>query len=342
MRAAVTRWFESLPKSGMFHFINNQHFLGPALLTVSLRPEGPWWMCGRCYRMHADTLGRTCDDCGGDLQPADGAVLSARVGYYRDAVLRALDGTSLEPFGLTVKEHTAQLTGLGDDDQAFNLTERYELRFQDLRIDNAPPIDVLSCTTTMEVGIDIGALCGVALRNVPPHVANYQQRAGRAGRRGRAIASVVTYAQGGSHDAWFYGNPDRIISGDVRSPVVYVENQKVLERHAARGWCSASSTRRWPSRLRGATRSSSRMGTVRDFLDATQPCSLARMDAWLAAHASRRCSPSCGAGSRRFSHGAREPIERRRRSTGGRGARAARADARRAAVGRSARIRGAR
>ncbi len=306
-RAAVTKWFESLPRSGMFHFINNQHFLGPSLLTMNLRPEGPWWMCGRCYRMHADTLGRACDDCGGELLPADGAVLSARVGYYRDAVLRALDGTSLEPFGLTVKEHTAQLTGLGDDDQAFNLTERYELRFQDLRIDNAPPIDVLSCTTTMEVGIDIGALVGVALRNVPPHVANYQQRAGRAGRRGRAIASVVTYAQGGSHDAWYYDDPTRIVSGAVRSPVVYVENTRVLRRHAFAWLVQRFFHEKVPSGVAAHALFES-MGTVRDFLDAAQPCSLVRMESWLAAHEARllaelrRWVPS-------FSHGAREALD---------------------------------
>lgn len=279
---SVARWFESLLRTGLFEFVNNEHFLRPAMLAIRLRPEGPWWACARCHRMHPDALGDVCDECGDSLAPADPAVLSARAGYYRDAVLRALSGSSLEPFGLTVKEHTAQLTGLDRDDDAFSITERYELRFQDLRVDNEAPIDVLSCTTTMEVGIDIGALSGVALRNVPPHVANYQQRAGRAGRRGRAIASVLTYAQGGSHDAWFYEDPSRIVSGAVRPPVVYVENREVLRRHA-RAWL----VQRFFHETVPADPESyalfESMGTVRDFLDARQPCSLARLAEWLTA-----------------------------------------------------------
>jgi hypothetical protein len=56
--------------------------------------------------------------------------------------------------------------------------------------------------------------------------------AGRTrGRRGRSIASVITYAHGTSHDAHFFDHPEQIISGEVRPPIVYVENQQVLERH---------------------------------------------------------------------------------------------------------------
>ncbi len=206
-----------------------------------------------------------------------------------------------------MKDYTAQLTGLGDDEQAFNLTEQYELRFQDLRVGGEPPIDVLSCTTTMEVGIDIGALTGVALRNVPPHVANYQQRAGRAGRRGRAIASVVTYAQGGSHDAWYYDAPARIVSGDVRAPIVYVENARVLRRHAF-AWLVQRFFHETVPRGTAAYALFESMGTVRDFLDPKQPCSRVRMEAWLRAHEAallselRRWVPG-------FAHGACQPVD---------------------------------
>ena len=224
-------------------------------------------------------MANACPACLGGVVEVDADYLDARTGFYRQQVQRAFDERALEPFGLSAAEHSAQLTGQPDE-SAFNKVEEYELRFQDVPLDNLPPIDVLSCTTTMEVGIDIGALSGVALRNVPPHVANYQQRAGRAGRRGRSIASVITYAHGTSHDAHFFDHPEQIISGDVRTPVVYVENQQVLERHIHAYLVQRFFHERVPPDPRSYDLFGS-LGSVEQFLSEAHPCSLLKLEAWL-------------------------------------------------------------
>src|SRR5262249_4054739 len=133
-----------------------------------------------------------------------------------------------DPFPFRVEEHTAQ-TGRAD-------SRRYERWFQDIFTRGESPddrrIDVLSVTTTMEMGIDIGNLLAVGLRNIPPTVANYQQRAGRAGRRGTALATVVAFALQRSHDQYYYARPESIISDAPRVPRLNLDNAAIVRRHA--------------------------------------------------------------------------------------------------------------
>jgi uncharacterized protein (DUF433 family) len=106
--------------------------------------------------------------------------------------MAALRQPPREPMALIAAEHTAQLNAAQGED-VFSRAEEHELLFQDMlpargrKAHRATAIDVLSSTTTMEVGIDIGTLSGLALRNMPPGRANYQQRSGRAGRRGKPV-----------------------------------------------------------------------------------------------------------------------------------------------------------
>ena len=305
---SVSDWFQRLVRnSALLDFENDLYYLRPLGLALKLRLEDGWLRCVDCGRIHPESLADACPGCLGKLVEADQDYLDARTGFYRDQVRRAFDPVQLEPFGLSSAEHSAQLTG-DPEDSAFNRVEEYELRFQDIPIKGQLPIDVLSCTTTMEVGIDIGALSGVALRNVPPHVANYQQRAGRAGRRGRSIASVVTYAHGTSHDAHFFEHPEQMISGDVRPPVVYVENQKVLERHIFAYLVQRFFHERVPSDTKSkAYELFESLGTVEQFLSERYPCSLGRMEAWLRENEAK-LREEMTQWVPRFSHGLQESI----------------------------------
>ena len=302
----VSDWFQHVVRDkGLLHFESDLYYLQLQGLSLNLRLEGNWLRCRDCGRIHPEALADVCPACLGEVIDADADYLDARTGFYRRQVMRAFDERTLEPFGLSAAEHSAQLTGQNDD-SAFNKVEEYELRFQDVPLENQPPIDVLSCTTTMEVGIDIGALSGVALRNVPPQVANYQQRAGRAGRRGRSIASVITYAHGTSHDAHFFDHPAEIISGDVRPPIVYIENQQVLERHIHAYLVQRFFHERVPPDPRSYDLFGS-LGTVELFLSEAHPCSLLKLEEWLDDNATR-LQAELASWVPTFSFGLDEPI----------------------------------
>jgi hypothetical protein len=185
-------------------------------------------------------------DCGSErtaaLNPENDPVFLARKGYYRRPVMAALGEPAQEPMAIIAAEHTAQLNAPQNED-VFSKAEENELLFQDVapalgrKAHRATAIDVLSSTTTMEVGIDIGALSGVALRNMPPGRANYQQRSGRAGRRGNAVATVVAFGSADSHDEHYFAEPDGMIRGDVIDPKLTLDNREITRRHI-RAFCS--------------------------------------------------------------------------------------------------------
>ena len=249
-KGATSTWRRHLSE----RFLERDHLLAPSAvaLRVGGEPSGPGWgRCPRCSRVQpllyevdlvAGGRDGTCRSCGHcSLAPLEGqarALFEARKGLFGQEHLRSRQDPTYAPHPLHTAAHTAGI-GASKSDAATGRPEEYELRFQDVPLQREvngvfieePPIDVLSVTTTMEVGIDIGSLTAVALRNVPPGRANYQQRAGRAGRRGSSLSMVLTWCGADSHDRNYFRNPRRMISGAVPDPKLQMDNPDVLRRH---------------------------------------------------------------------------------------------------------------
>lgn len=209
-------------------------YLNPNVVKLTIDLDRPWVQCKECTALAPLKFKNSCTSCGSDnvqaLSPEGDHYLRARKAFWREPVATALNASG-DLSNLYVEEHTAQLSNR-DRKTVHSTTEVHELRFQDVLINPKDrPIDVLSCTTTMEVGIDIGSLVAVALRNVPPQRENYQQRAGRAGRRGSSVSSVVTFSQNGPHDSFYFLNPKAMVSGPPRSPELKIDNPKIAHRH---------------------------------------------------------------------------------------------------------------
>jgi very-short-patch-repair endonuclease len=120
------------------------------------------------------------------------------------------------PRRLAVAEHSAQISG---EERA-----RHETDFK------KGHLGALVCTPTFELGVDIGPLLTVVLRNAPPTPANYAQRVGRAGRRLR-IGFVSTFCAGGAHDRHAFERPAWFVAGRFAPPRLRLDNPKVVLRH---------------------------------------------------------------------------------------------------------------
>jgi DEAD/DEAH box helicase domain-containing protein len=133
-----------------------------------------------------------------------------------------------------IRLHCEELTGQTDDQferqRHFRnvILPAYEGRPQ------VRTIDLLSVTTTLEVGVDIGALQAVMLGNMPPQRFNYQQRVGRAGRRGQAYSVILTFCRGRSHDEFYFIHPGKITNDAPPTPFLTMDQERILTRLLAK------------------------------------------------------------------------------------------------------------
>lgn len=171
-----------------------------------------WYRCERCGNLTHLNLRGICPTyrCEGQLKECKPSE-DLHDNHYRRLY------TELKPLPLVAEEHTAQLTG----------PAAAELQAKFVKGE----VNVLSCSTTFELGVDVGELESVVMRNIPPTTANYVQRAGRAGRRTDSSALAVTYAQRSSHDFTFFLNPMDMVSGRIRAPHFELSNEKIIRRH---------------------------------------------------------------------------------------------------------------
>ena len=170
------------------------------------------WKCKKCGKVTQFNMkGDCCQvNCDGKLERLDSEE------YCRDNYYAMLYRNS-KTTPLFIKEHTAQLAK----------TDALDYQQQFIRKE----INALSCSTTFEMGVDVGDLETVFLRNIPPLPSNYAQRVGRAGRSIDAAAFAVTYARLSSHDFTYFDQPEEMINGIISPPNFNINNEKILKRH---------------------------------------------------------------------------------------------------------------
>lgn len=205
-------WEHILENKGVL--VNKSDFSGKQVNLSKLKvvKGNKWHICPKCHRITAYNVENVCPTykCDGILETIDIDAVEKDNHYYK--VYNELD---IQP--LRVVEHTAQLNNV----EAYDIQEKFKDH----------EIDVLSCSTTFEMGVDIGDLETVFMRNMPPSPSNYVQRAGRAGRSLKSAAFALTFCNKANHDFSYFQNPLDMIIGKIQPPLFKVENEKIGIRH---------------------------------------------------------------------------------------------------------------
>ncbi len=199
----------SNPRQGVLYQLDYKYWK-----VIQEDNSSPWFICDRCGVIIPASVQDVCPtfNCNGRLETIDPLRRKEIMNnHYRHLY------SNLSPTKMTSHEHTAQLT----TDYASNIQQKF------IRGD----INVLSCSTTFELGVDLGELEAIFLCNIPPEPSNYIQRAGRAGRRLDTIGFILTFAQLRSHDLTYFKEPEKMVEGRIKPPAVEIRNEKIVSRH---------------------------------------------------------------------------------------------------------------
>jgi len=191
------------------------------IVTLLDQTQDKVWRCSQCRTLHLHPSNGQCINCPQKL-PCDGVIENIEDNYYY-AMAHRTNGTRL---------HCEELTGQTDRLDAIQRQRYFQNVFLEQEGDakKAYSVDLLSVTTTMEAGVDIGTLNLVMLGNIPPQRFNYQQRIGRAGRRGNAWAFALSIARNNSHDYAHFIEPERMISAPPSPLYLDVANETIIQR----------------------------------------------------------------------------------------------------------------
>lgn len=238
-------------------------FISTSEIRVTLvEPDDPAWRCTQCARVHLHFGFGKCTRCYVDLPATPNSTCGA-VAESNFVGRKIVRGGPNSVFRLHCEELTGQTDNGPERQRNFRnvlLPRRWPCRDGDGNIKRdedgeiryheserfwpeAEKIDLLAVTTTMEVGIDIGPLQAVLQANMPPQRFNYQQRVGRAGRRGQAYSAALTVCRAKSHDLTYFRNPSAI-TGDVPPPPFLARTRpEIAERFTRKFWMNAAFAR---------------------------------------------------------------------------------------------------